>query len=174
MSCIFEPAHKKGALWFSSLWFFKCAVPYLGYRHAFLPEASSRSLLHVFEQQRLWWERLYLCTGSPEPLLVNCVISTLFSWAGLYMVASNRCSDTNSNKTKTLCIDEIMFSPPIFLVLHFHVEFVLYISSHLAVSYLPWVLQQTGLSKQCTPRSDASFCSIWSVSAWFATDLALF
>ena len=46
---------KKGALRFSGLCFFKCTctVSYLGYRHVFLSEASSRSLQYVCEQQKL-------------------------------------------------------------------------------------------------------------------------
>ena len=72
---LFEPAHgKRRTLWFSGLWFLKCAcaVFYWCYRHAFSwSKASSRSLLHVREQQRL--ARLSFCTGSSEPLLVACV-----------------------------------------------------------------------------------------------------
>ena len=51
---------RKGTMVFRK-WFFKCAcaIPYLGYRHAFLPEASLRSLLNVCEQQRLWRDCAY-------------------------------------------------------------------------------------------------------------------
>ena len=47
---------KKRPYSFACLWFFRCAcaVPFLGYGHAFLPEASLRSLPHFCEQQRLW------------------------------------------------------------------------------------------------------------------------
>ena len=43
---IFEPAHEKRTLWFSGLWFFKCActVLYLSYIHALF---ASRSLPHA-------------------------------------------------------------------------------------------------------------------------------
>ena len=60
-ACVIEPAHGKGILQFYGLWFFKCAcaIPYLGYRHAFLPAASSRSLLHVNKQQKLWQDCTY-------------------------------------------------------------------------------------------------------------------
>ena len=50
----------------------------LGYRYAFLPEASSRSLLHVREQQMLWRD----CAYGREPLPVAYMISSLFSCAG--------------------------------------------------------------------------------------------
>ena len=44
---------------FCFLFFFKCAcaVPYFGYRHAvLLSKASSRTLLHVCEQQIISWD----------------------------------------------------------------------------------------------------------------------
>ena len=42
-------------------------------------DPSSTSLVHVCEQQRLWWD----CAGLPEPSLVACVISSIIPWAGL-------------------------------------------------------------------------------------------
>ena len=66
-----EPVYEKLILRFSGLLFFNCAlsVPYLGNGHVVLPEASSRSLLHVYvcKQQWLWRDcafaqvRLSLC-----------------------------------------------------------------------------------------------------------------
>ena len=55
--CLVGTRKKLRTLRFSGLWCFKCVwtVSYLCYRHAFLPEAFSRSLLHVCEQQRLAW-----------------------------------------------------------------------------------------------------------------------
>ena len=49
---------KRGPYGFPVYGFFKgtCTVPY---RHALLPKASSRSLLHVYEQQRLWRDCTY-------------------------------------------------------------------------------------------------------------------
>ena len=65
--------------------FFKCAckVPIWAKDMRFLPGASSRSLLHVCEQQRLWRDCTYVQTR-----LSLCwsliMISTLFSCAGSY------------------------------------------------------------------------------------------
>ena len=52
----YEPAHEKGTLCFFYLCFFKCtcAAPYWGYKHTFLSEAFTKSLLHVCKQQSLW------------------------------------------------------------------------------------------------------------------------
>ena len=80
---VYEPTQKKRDLMFC--FFFSrflvlqknaCTVPNVGYRHVFLPEAFSSSLLHVCKLARLC-----LCAGSSEPLLVAFVISTLFSCA---------------------------------------------------------------------------------------------
>ena len=85
---------KKKTLWFSGLWLFTraCAVSYFGYRHAYLPDASSRFPLHVCEQ------------------LVAYVKRTLFSCADLSSVwpqhkkkqrndvASMKSEDTNPPK----------------------------------------------------------------------------
>ena len=71
ISGLSELAHAK-----SDLMFFRVVVlqmhmgsPYLGSRHAFLPEASWRSLLYVCIQKKAQ-ARLRLCAGWPEPLLV--------------------------------------------------------------------------------------------------------
>ena len=48
----------------------------------FLPEASSSSLLTAKALARL-----RLCAGLSEPLLVACVISTIFSCAGSFLIA---------------------------------------------------------------------------------------
>ena len=59
---IWTHRHKKiEILWFSGSWFFECAcsVSYLGYWLEILPDASSRSLLHVCKQQRLWRDCAY-------------------------------------------------------------------------------------------------------------------
>ena len=50
-----------------------------------LPEASSRILLYVCEQQRLK-AKLCLCAGLPKLLLVAYLVRTIFSCAGSYMV----------------------------------------------------------------------------------------
>ena len=78
---------KKGTLWCSGLWFFKCArvVLYLGNRHArfaqnFLKVSTTR--LRIGKAL----VRLRLCAGSPDPLLVGYVISTRFSCAFPYTV----------------------------------------------------------------------------------------
>ena len=47
----------------------------------FWSNPSSASILHVYEQRRLWRD----CAGSPEPLLAACVISTIISWAGSFV-----------------------------------------------------------------------------------------
>ena len=64
-----------------------CAVPYLGYRQSFLLEASLRSTTCMRLAKAL--ARLRLCAGSPEPLRVAYVISTLFSSAGSSMTITN-------------------------------------------------------------------------------------
>ena len=72
---------KKVALFFSVLWFFKCACAVFdwGYRHAVLSEASSGSLLAVCEQQRRWQDCAYV---QAHLSLCWSHISTLFSYAG--------------------------------------------------------------------------------------------
>ena len=69
---------KKGTLWFSSLWIFKCTctVPYLGYRHAFF----AWSLLKV-SSTCLWaakaLARLCSCAGLSDFFF-------FFFWFGVY------------------------------------------------------------------------------------------
>ena len=59
-------------------------LPYLGYRHTCLmSEASIRSLSRLRTAKDL--ARLFLCAGSPKPLLVTIVINTLFSSASSNM-----------------------------------------------------------------------------------------
>ena len=43
----------------------------------------------------------------------------------------------------------------------------------IILPYLPYVLGQTGLYKQCRPRSDAAECSIWSGTTLFVTHPAI-
>ena len=59
--------------------FFKraCAAIQWGYMFDFWSDPLSTSILHLCEQQRLWWD----CAGSPEPSWAY-VISTIISRAG--------------------------------------------------------------------------------------------
>ena len=54
--------NKIGTIWFSGLWFLKCASAVFcwGYRHAILPEASPRSQLLI----AYVISTLFLCAGS--------------------------------------------------------------------------------------------------------------
>ena len=87
--CLYEPTYEKGTLWFSGLCFFKCVyiVPCLGYRRVFLPEAFSRSLLHVFEQQSLRRDCAYV-QARLRLLLASYVISTIFLMCWLIVIMS--------------------------------------------------------------------------------------
>ena len=82
--CHMCAAHEKGDLMVCGLWFFKCActVHYLGYIHAFLSEASSRSLPHVCGQHRLWQDCAYARVFARR----LCKKYTLFSCAGPFSV----------------------------------------------------------------------------------------
>ena len=86
---------KPRTLWFSGLWFFKFAGAFLYIRY--LPEATSRSLLHACKQQRLWRDCAYaqarlglcwspcdkysflmcwlICTATYENYLLTCASS---------------------------------------------------------------------------------------------------
>ena len=99
MTSNFVPAHKKGPYGFSGLWFFNAhtqsSIGTTDMLFCFsLPGASSRSLLHVCEQRRLWRYcdypgRLYditkTCPYNFDPLKPHFHIVKL-GFTGVYII----------------------------------------------------------------------------------------
>ena len=75
---------KGSKLYRHDVWFYKCAcaVPYLGYRHAFLPEAPQGFYYMSADNKGS-------CKTTLMPLLVAGVISTLLSCADSNLEASD-------------------------------------------------------------------------------------